>query len=77
MVDAVRARQLGIVYMLRSRTNVPASELADRFGVTERTIYRDITTLTAHGIPIEAQPGKVGGYLLSPETAAVPAASRT
>jgi predicted DNA-binding transcriptional regulator YafY len=72
MVDAVRARQLGIVHMLRSRTNVPASELADRFGVTERTIYRDITTLTAHGIPIRAQPGKVGGYRLSPDTALDP-----
>ncbi|MEU6353616.1 WYL domain-containing protein [Streptomyces sp. NPDC047072] len=68
MVDAVRARQLGIVHMLRSRTNVPASELADRFGVTERTIYRDITALTAHGIPIQAQPGKLGGYRLSPDT---------
>ncbi|MGW1158886.1 helix-turn-helix transcriptional regulator [Streptomyces sp. NPDC002519] len=72
MVDAVRARQLGIVHMLRSRTNVPASELADRFGVTERTIYRDITTLTAAGIPIQAQPGKVGGYRLAPDTALDP-----
>ncbi|MFE4332932.1 helix-turn-helix transcriptional regulator [Streptomyces sp. NPDC056831] len=72
MVDAARARQLGIVHMLRSRTNVPASELAGRFGVTERTIYRDIVTLTAHGIPIQAQPGKVGGFRLSPETALDP-----
>ncbi|MGP3950919.1 helix-turn-helix transcriptional regulator [Streptomyces sp. 7N604] len=72
MVDAVRARQLGIVHMLRSRSNVPARELADRFGVTERTIYRDITTLTAYGIPIQASPGKVGGYRLAPDTALDP-----
>lgn len=72
MVDAVRARQLGIVHLLRSRTNVPANELASRFGVTERTIYRDIAALIAHGIPIQAQPGKVGGYRLAPETALDP-----
>ncbi|MFD7614388.1 helix-turn-helix transcriptional regulator [Streptomyces sp. NPDC059828] len=71
-VDPARARQLGIVHMLRSRTNVPARELADRFGVTERTIYRDVTTLTAHGIPIQACPGRVGGYRLAAETALDP-----
>ncbi|MDT0616646.1 helix-turn-helix transcriptional regulator, partial [Streptomyces lancefieldiae] len=72
MVDTARARQLGIVHVLRSRTTVPARELASRFGVSERTIYRDITALTAHGIPIHATPGKVGGYRLAPESALDP-----
>lgn len=72
MVDAARARQLGIVHMLRSRTYVPARAMADRFGVSERTIYRDITALTAHDIPIEASPGAVGGYRLAPDEALDP-----
>ncbi|TLQ39322.1 helix-turn-helix transcriptional regulator [Streptomyces marianii] len=72
MVDTARARQLGIVHVLRSRTTVPARDLASRFGVSERTIYRDITALTAHGIPIQATPGKVGGYRLAPESALDP-----
>jgi len=67
MVNPAHARQLGIVQMLRTRTHVPARELADRFGVTDRTIYRDITTLTSHGIPIQATPGAAGGYRLAPE----------
>ncbi|WP_414169162.1 helix-turn-helix transcriptional regulator [Streptoverticillium reticulum] len=72
MVDAARARQLNIVHMLRSRTNVPAPEIAARFGVTERTVYRDMAALTAAGIPVQATPGKTGGYRLAADTALDP-----
>ncbi|MBL1101921.1 helix-turn-helix transcriptional regulator [Streptomyces coffeae] len=67
MVNDVHARQLAIVQTLRSRNWVPASSLAERFGVTERTIYRDIEKLTQHGIPIQASPGREGGYRLTPD----------
>ncbi|MEU7031493.1 WYL domain-containing protein [Streptomyces sp. NPDC046275] len=66
------ARQLGIVHQLRSRASVPAQELAKRYGVTERTIYRDMATLAAAGIPVQATPGKTGGYRLGPDTALDP-----
>ncbi|KUN02078.1 hypothetical protein AQI95_28780 [Streptomyces yokosukanensis] len=72
MVDAARARQLNIVHLLRSRTNVPAPEIAARFGVTERTVYRDMAALTAAGIPVQATPGKTGGYRLAADTALDP-----
>ncbi|MFF4285606.1 helix-turn-helix transcriptional regulator [Streptomyces sp. NPDC001633] len=67
MVNATHARQLGIVQVLRTRTHVPVRDLAERFGVSDRTIYRDIDNLTAHGIPIQATPGRNGGYRLAPE----------
>ncbi|MFE5302154.1 helix-turn-helix transcriptional regulator [Streptomyces sp. NPDC056632] len=72
MVNAVVARQLGIVHLLRNRASVPAPELASRYGVTERTIYRDMATLAAAGIPVQATPGKTGGYRLGPDTALDP-----
>ncbi|WP_219819196.1 HTH domain-containing protein [Streptomyces lydicamycinicus] len=46
MVNATHARQLGIVQVLRTRTHVPVRDLAERFGVSDRTIYRDIDNLT-------------------------------
>ncbi|SEM81414.1 helix-turn-helix transcriptional regulator [Streptacidiphilus jiangxiensis] len=67
MVNQAHARQLGIVQTLRSRESVSATALADRFGVGIRTIYRDVETLTAHGIPIQATTGRHGGYRLAPD----------
>src|SRR5204863_7656141 len=46
------------------RTGVPAEALADRFGVTVRTIYRDLDTLRAASLPLAAERGRGGGYAL-------------
>ena len=43
---------------------VTAAELAERFEVSVRTIYRDMDTLSAAGIPIYAKKGKNGGICL-------------
>ncbi|MFK4753600.1 helix-turn-helix transcriptional regulator [Oceanobacter antarcticus] len=44
--------------LLRSkRTVITARELAERLGVSERTIYRDIQSLELSGIPIEGEAG--------------------
>jgi predicted DNA-binding transcriptional regulator YafY len=59
------ARQAAIVYVLRSREWTTAKSLADRFGVTVRTIYRDTEDLIAAGVPIEAITGPEGGYRLA------------
>ena len=38
--------------------------LADRFGVSSRTIERDLSALQQNGVPIWAEPGRTGGYCL-------------
>ncbi len=42
-----------------------AAELSERFEVSVRTIYRDMDTLSAAGIPIYAKKGKNGGICLT------------
>jgi len=46
------------------RTGVTAETLAERFGVTVRTIYRDLDTLRAASLPLAAERGRGGGYAL-------------
>ncbi len=58
-------RLFKIVYYLLVHGKATAPELAERFEVSIRTIYRDINTLGDAGIPIYANQGKGGGiYLL-------------
>ena len=54
-------RLFSIVQILVNRKTIKARELADRFNVSVRTIYRDIEDLSANGIPIYATQGKGGG----------------
>lgn len=58
-------RLLGIVYILLNKGTVTASELAERFEVSVRTIYRDIDTLSMAGIPVYTRKGKNGGISLT------------
>jgi predicted DNA-binding transcriptional regulator YafY len=57
-------RALGILLFLRGGRTVSASELARRFEVSPRTIYRDIGALSAVGTPIYAEVGRAGGFRL-------------
>jgi len=41
-----------LLVQLQSRPVVKSSEMAERFGVSQRTIYRDMRTLSEAGIPI-------------------------
>jgi predicted DNA-binding transcriptional regulator YafY len=43
---------------------VSAARLAERFEVSSRTVERDISALQQAGVPIWAQPGRRGGYVL-------------
>ena len=54
-------RLLEMIYYLLNKKNVTAKELAERFNVSKRTIYRDIDTLSLSGIPIYAAKGNNGG----------------
>ena len=58
-------RLLGMIYILMRKGTVTAAELAERFEVSVRTIYRDMDTLSAAGIPIYAKKGKNGGICLT------------
>src|SRR5260370_8101601 len=55
-------RILGILLFLRSKQAVSASELARHFEVSTRTIYRDLETLSALGVPLYAELGRHGGF---------------
>lgn len=58
------SRLFEIVYILLDKKATTAKELAERFEVSTRTIYRDIDVLCQSGIPIYASRGKGGGITL-------------
>lgn len=51
-------------YLRGRRTGVTAETLAERFGVTVRTIYRDLDALREASLPIGAERGRGGGFAL-------------
>ena len=63
-------RIVAILIQLQSKKIIKAQELADRFEVSLRTIYRDIRTLEASGVPIYSEAGVgyalMDGYRLPP-----------
>ena len=60
-----KSRLFALAEALRARrTGVTAAELAERFGVTLRTIYRDLEALQDAGLPLRADRGRGGGYAL-------------
>ena len=58
------SRLFKIVYHLLDKGRATASELAEKFEVSVRTIYRDIDALSGAGIPIYAEAGRNGGIYL-------------
>ncbi len=58
-------RLLAITIMLLNRRKVTAKELSEYFGVSIRTIYRDVETLNHSGIPVISWQGYEGGFCIS------------
>ena len=58
------SRLFRIVYYLLDKGKSTAPELAEKFEVSIRTIYRDIDIISSMGIPIYAMQGKGGGITL-------------
>ena len=59
-----QARLFEMVYLLLERGKMPARELAERFEVSVRTIYRDVDALSTAGVPVYSLPGRKGGVAL-------------
>lgn len=62
-------RMLEIITILLNRKMVTASELAERFEVSIRTIYRDVDALSEAGIPVYTVQGNGGGISIMEEYA--------
>ncbi|MEV4838291.1 YafY family protein [Nonomuraea sp. NPDC049486] len=59
-------RVLALLGLLQQRRVWTGPELADRLGVTSRTVRRDVGRLRALGYPVHAGQGVGGGYRLGP-----------
>nr|WP_042195488.1 WYL domain-containing protein [Kibdelosporangium sp. MJ126-NF4]CEL22044.1 Transcriptional regulator, DeoR family [Kibdelosporangium sp. MJ126-NF4]CTQ92826.1 Transcriptional regulator, DeoR family [Kibdelosporangium sp. MJ126-NF4] len=59
-------RVLTLLGLLQQRQSWTGPELADRLGVTTRTVRRDVERLRALGYPVHASQGGGGGYQLGP-----------
>lgn len=60
-------RLVSIIMILLDKERISAQELADRFEVSLRTIYRDIDAINLSGIPIRSSPGVGGGFEIMPD----------
>ncbi|WP_223830874.1 helix-turn-helix transcriptional regulator [Streptomyces venezuelae] len=58
------ARLLSLVLLLQNRGRLTADELAEELGVSARTVYRDIDSLSSAGVPVYGDAGHRGGYQL-------------
>ena len=58
-----------LVYVLIDKKQVTAKEMAERFGVSTRTIYRWVDALSVSGVPVYTQNGRGGGIAISEQYA--------
>jgi predicted DNA-binding transcriptional regulator YafY len=59
------ARLLRLLSLLQIRRDWPGADLAERLGVTPRTLRRDVARLRELGYPVRATTGVAGGYRLA------------
>ncbi|MFG2354469.1 helix-turn-helix transcriptional regulator [Streptomyces sp. NPDC048521] len=72
MTTDTPARLLQLLSLLQTPREWPGGELAERLGVSRRTVRRDIDRLRELGYPVQATMGADGGYRLVAGTAMPP-----
>ena len=58
-------RLVSLLLLLQTQGQLTATEIAGRLDVSVRTVHRDIESLAAAGVPVEAVRGPSGGYRLA------------
>ncbi|MBB4665120.1 helix-turn-helix transcriptional regulator [Conexibacter arvalis] len=58
------SRLVTLALLLQARGPWTAEELAERLGVSARTIHRDVDALRRSGVPVQGERGPAGGYRL-------------
>lgn len=66
------SRTLRLLSLLQTHRHWPGGELADRLGVSSRTLRRDVDRLRELGYPVDASRGVDGGYQLAAGAALPP-----
>src|SRR4029078_5652343 len=58
-------RLVSLLLLLQTRGQLTAAEVAGTLDVSVRTVHRDVESLVAAGVPVEAVRGPAGRYRLS------------
>src|SRR6185312_5800495 len=63
--DVRASRLVSLLLLLQTRGRLTAAEIGERLEVSVRTVHRDVESLAAAGVPVEAVRGPAGGYRLA------------